>query len=303
MQADAARRDFTMNALYADAEGKIFDYFNGRADLAAGHVKFIGDASARIDEDVLRILRFFRFHAWFGKGDADKDALAACAAKKNLLPNLSAERVWREVAKLLAAENPVPSLQLMQNTGVLAVVLPEAVNILGLAALLVVEAKNDMPPSSIVRLAALLDGRDYSAPAGAASGNAEKLAKRLKLSNREAEKLVMLAALPAKLKGKLDPVPFRRALYEYGADACRDAVLILAAEGFAPDVAGLLDMAVNWQCPTFPVQGSDVLALGLVAGPKVGKVLREVEAWWVADDFRPTRDECLAKAKELGSAA
>jgi poly(A) polymerase len=287
-QADAARRDFTMNALYADQSGKLYDYFGGQKDLAAGHLRFIGDAEARIKEDVLRILRFFRFYAWFGKGAADKDALAACNKLKGLIPQLSAERVWRETVKLLAAENPLPALKLMVETGVLKEALPEAANVARLDALLKAEAKYEMPPSQLVRLAALLP-QDKAA--------AVKFAARLKLSNREAEKIAALATLPALLRGKLDPVPFRRALYEYGADAARDAALLAGADNPSLDLESVLALAMTWECPTFPIAGSDLLKLGAKPGPKMGEVLRGIEEWWIAQDFKANREECLAEAK------
>jgi poly(A) polymerase len=308
-QADAGRRDFTMNALYTDASGKIYDYFDGRADLAAGHVRFIGDASARIKEDILRILRFFRFYAWFGKGAADKDGLAACKELKGLISGrdcsapgasarvvtataapLSAERVWREIVKLLAAENSAPAWTLMKETGVLDEVLPEAGNIKRLEMLLKAETKYEMPPAPLVRLAALL-------PEGKAS--AEIIAAKLKLSNREAEKITALATLPALLRGKLDPVPFRRALYEHGADACRDAALLIGAENPTLDLEPVLAEALGWERPVFPVMGVDLLKLGAKPGPKMGEILRSVEEWWIAQDFRPSREECLAEARRL----
>ena len=292
-QADAARRDFTFNAMYVDASGTVYDYFGGRNHLAVGLVHFIGDAAARIDEDVLRILRYFRFHAWFGQGLPDSLAVAACRAKADLIPTLSVERVWREVTKLLTAENPVPAWQMMQDGGVLDYVLPEATNILRLASLLVVEATHDMPPSALVRLAALLPNDEVLAA---------RVTKNMKLSNREAEKLRPLTTLPARLRGKLDPVPFRRALYEFGADACRDAALLLAATDEGADITAVLDIALNWEAPTFPIQGGDLLALGLKPGPRVGDILRAVEEWWMADDFRPTRNECLVRAKDLAAA-
>jgi len=310
-QADAARRDFTMNALYADEDGKIYDYFGGREDLAAGVVRFIGDAEGRIKEDVLRILRFFRFYAWFGKGEADKNALAACQELKKLVPLLSMERVWRETVKLLAAENPLPAWILMKDTGVLAEVLPEAVNIARLGSLLKIETKYGMPPAPLVRLGALIFGHDYSAPdaqghvnlrasmTGSAVESAAEISRRLKLSNREASKIKTLAHLPALLHGKLDAVSFRRALYEHGADACRDAALLVAADSQTLDLEPFLDRALGWQRPVFPLSGSDLLKLGFMQGPKMGEVLRTLEERWIAEDFRLTREECLAEAKRL----
>jgi len=289
-QEDAARRDFTINALYVDAAGKIYDYFDGRADLKAGRVRFIGDARLRIREDVLRILRFFRFYAWFGKGEADKEALEACRELAVLLPTLSFERVGREVIKLLAAPDPAYAWKLLKGAGALAHILPDAANIGRLESLISTEKKYDVAPSAFARLAALLpkDG-----------ALAAKAAQRLKFSNKESEKLQRLAVLPDMLVGKLDPVPFRRALYEHGSAAAHDAALLYAAENGAIDLDPALRVAAEWERPGFPIQGEDILKLGIEAGPKVGGILRTVEEWWAEKDFRPTRAECLAEAKRL----
>jgi len=290
---DAARRDFTFNALYVDANGKVYDYFDGAKDLTAGRVRFIGDARARIKEDVLRILRFFRFHAYFGKGMPDADGLAACRELAALLPQLSVERVWREIAKLLDATDPLPVWKLMQDNYILAQLLPEADNMTRLAALLQVEKKYELPASNLVRFAALLP-KDGEAVMW--------ITKRLKLSNREADRLNILATLPDRLKGRLDPVPFRRALYEYGAEPAREAALLLATEDRGVDLEPVLSEAAAWEKPMFPIQGADILKLGVPAGPKVGIILGAVEEWWIAHNFRPTRAECLDEAKRQASA-
>lgn len=284
-QTDAARRDFTFNALYADADGKIYDYFNGRDDLAANHVRFIGDARARIQEDVLRILRFFRFYAWFGKGNPNQDGLAACRDLANLIPQLSVERVWREVVKLLSAPNPLPAWILMKEQGILAYVLPEATDTERLKTLLETEKKYEVEPSPLLRLAALLP-KDIKL--------AISMAQRLKFARKEADKLKTLLALPERLAGHLDPVPFRRALYEYGAEACYEAVLLLPDQ----NLDRALELAATWEKPIFPLQGGDMLKLGLMPGPEVGAILKSVEEWWIERDFKPSRAECLREAQQ-----
>ncbi len=291
-QADAARRDFTMNALYADESGKIYDYFSGREDLARRHVRFIGKAEDRIKEDVLRILRFFRFTAWYGQGPADAEGLAACAALANLLPQLSVERVWREVSKLLGADDPAPSWRSMIEQKILPHFLPEASDIARLENLIAAEKKFDMRAPALARLATLLP-QDES--------QAAQVAQKLKMANREAEQIKLLAVLPGRLRGKLDPIPFRRVLYEYGAEACQPAVLLLAANDKAADIAPALAAAAEWQKPVFPIQGADLIKLGMNPGPNMGEVLRAVEEWWIAADFRPAREECLAEAKRLAT--
>lgn len=287
-QADAARRDFTFNALYADADGKLYDYFSGREDLTAGHVRFIGDARARIQEDVLRILRFFRFYAWFGRGEPDREGLAACRELAALLPKLSVERVWKEISRLLASSNPLPSWQLMKEQGVLSHVLPEADNLPRLAALLNTEKKYEISSDALMRLAALLPKDEKLAGA---------IARRLKLSGKDAERLGSLVALPDQLRGRLDPVPFRRALYHYGVGPARDAAILLAADAPAMDLEPVLARAATWEKPVFPIQGNDILKLGIPAGPQVGEILQAVEEWWIGQDFRPNRAECLTEAQ------
>jgi poly(A) polymerase len=289
-QQDAARRDFTINALYADEAGTLYDYFNGREDLALGRVRFIGAATDRIQEDVLRILRFFRFYAWFGKTEMDSEGLHACARLAHLLPQLSAERIWREIGKLLSAENPAPSWRLMITEKILSPFLPEAGNVVRLEKLGVAERRYEAPIQALVRLAALLPPDEDVA---------ERVAQKFKMANREREHLRLLTMLPARLRGKLDPIPFRRALYEYGADACRAAALLLAADEPGADLEDALAIAADWQKPVFPLQGEDLLALGLKPGPRVGEILRKVEEWWGAQDFKPTRRECLAEAERL----
>ncbi|MDE1901676.1 MAG: CCA tRNA nucleotidyltransferase [Alphaproteobacteria bacterium] len=278
-RADAARRDFTFNALYADGDGAVYDYFNGIDDARAGRVRFIGDASARIREDVLRILRFFRFYAWFGRGDADPDALAACRALAALMPRLSAERVARETLKLLAAPDPAPAWQLMMECGVTRAFTPEAADVARLRHLL---AKN-APPDALLRLAALLPPDDKTATAVAA---------RLKLSTRDGDALRAYATLPAQLRGHLDPIPLRRILYRHNPDHCRAALALLDDP---------LDAACQtigaWENPAFPVKGEDLLKLGVQPGPRMGDILRETEQWWIMSDFRPDRAACLAYAQ------
>lgn len=285
-QEDAARRDFTMNSLYVDAQGMLFDYFGGRSDLALGHVRFIGDAHERIKEDVLRILRFFRFYAWLGKGDVDTAGLQACCQMASLLPQLSVERVWREITKLLAAPNPLPAWKLMLDGKILMHILPEAIDMLRLGALFAIEQKYEIPPSPLVRLAALLP-KDYKLVAF--------VAQRMKTSKREQDALRTLAILPGLMRGKLDPVPFRRSLYEYGADAARDGAVLVASESPSADLEPVLALASEWEKPIFPVQGDDVLKLGVNPGPEVGAILSVVEEWWIEKDFRPSRDECLGQ--------
>lgn len=173
-----------MNALYAGADGEIFDYHGGIQDLIAGRVRFVGDASARIREDYLRLLRLFRFHACYGKGEMDADALRAAAAAKQSLGQLSGERIAKELLRLLECSNPVPALRMMAASGILSELLPYALGLPRLEQLVGIEADNQFPPDALLRLAAILPDE---------ADTARKVAERLKLSNAERARLEALA--------------------------------------------------------------------------------------------------------------
>jgi poly(A) polymerase len=285
-QADAARRDFTFNALYAAADGSITDYFAGRDDLALGKVRFIGNAQQRIHEDYLRILRFFRFYAWFGQGEADAAGLKACVELAPHLIRLSFERVWKEIAKTLLALNPVPTWTVMRDGKVLGDILPEATDVTRLAALLALPAPRH--PPALVRLAALLPEDDRQAT---------DIARRLKLSRREAEALHLLVLLPAQVRTQSDAKALRRLLYEQGTSLVYDALLLARAGGNECDFSAALQTVTQWESPVLPVQGIDLMQLGIQQGPRIGEILRLLEAWWMAADFRPGRTECLQAAE------
>jgi poly(A) polymerase len=286
--ADAARRDFTMNALFLDGDGNLFDPIGGLADLRAGRVRFVGDAATRIREDVLRLLRFYRFHAHYGRGEPDASARAACRDLAHLLPGLSGERLAAETLKLLAAPAPLPTLRLMVEDGVLALLLPEARGLELLAELLPLE----QDPQPLRRLAALIDGP------------AEAVAARLRLSNQQRDRLAVLApARRAAVDLAADERAQRRALHRLGADAYVDLTLLrAAATGDAGRVPSLLTLAASWQPVVFPLKGRDVTALGLPAGPEVGRLLKELEAWWEAGDYRADRAACLDELKRRAGA-
>ncbi len=282
-RADAARRDFTMNALYVDAAGVLYDYVGGARDAEAGRVRFIGDARQRIKEDVLRILRFFRFYACFGKGAADREALAACRELAPLIPALSVERTARELLKLLAAGDPLPAVMLMGESGVISQVLPEATDFSRLKILLETERKYGAAPSSLRRLAALLPG-----------DAARAVAARLKFSNQDTKALGILAKLPERMEKACDPKALHALIYDYGKEMTRSAALFLGA-----DTGAVLKEIELWEVPDFPLKGKDLLALGIPAGPHVGKILRAVEAWWRDRDFEGDREAALAQAGKI----
>jgi poly(A) polymerase len=293
-EADAARRDFTINAMSCDAAGRLFDYFGGRADLAAGRVRFIGEAAARVREDYLRILRFFRFFARYGRPPADPEALAACAAAASELARLSGERIGAEMLKLLAAADPVPALRLMAAHGILPMVLPPVVALERLERLLA--RVPDAAP--LLRLAALLR------PPPAAPAAPAQVATRWRLSKRQAAQLAVLAEAPP-VALDAPPAEQRQRLYRLGAETFADLARLAAAEpaafaaADAARLAAALAAAAVWQAPRLPVTGDDLRARGVPAGPALGRLLAALEAWWLAEDMQPPRAACLAQLDRL----
>ena len=277
---DAARRDFRLNALYAEPDGTLHDPTGGGLeDAATGRVIFIGDADTRLREDYLRILRFYRFNAWYGAG-IDPEGQAACARQKDGLHQIAVERIWKELRKLLAAPDPTEAVNAMSESGVLGLLLPECTTLDGLHDLRVSETLAGVGADPMLRLMALID---RSAPSVMA------VSKRLRLSNAEADRLTMWAAdnLPA-IPG-MTGAELRRTLYWHGKQAVVDRALTSG-----DNVRDHLFAIRAWKRPEFPVGGDDALAAGL-EGPQIGKVLRALEEWWMEQDFQPEREELLAR--------
>lgn len=296
-QEDAARRDFTINAMSLARDGRLYDPFGGEADLRQGHIRFVGEPEDRIKEDVLRILRFFRFHAHYGRGAFDPEALAACRALAPRLPRLSAERVWAELRKLLGAPDPAGVLRVMQESAVLPVVLSQATAIDRLARLVDVEGEAGAQWPSLVgadpvrRLAVLIDVDEEGA---------EAVAQRLKLSIADRDRVVDLARAWAGPADVTSDAAVRGELYRMGRDRFVDAVLAQwAVVGKAGPWGAALALAEGWEPPRFPLSGKDVTALGIAPGPEIGRALRAVEDWWVAADFQPDRTACLARLRDV----
>jgi len=291
---DAARRDFTMNALSCRADGAVFDPWGGIADLEAGHVRFVGEAEKRIEEDHLRLLRFFRFHAWYGHGLPDEAALSACATWASSIAKLSGERLRVETLNLLAAPDPAPVVDLLATTGVLAHLLPGTTATARLAALVNTNAAGSADP--VLRLAALI--RDADVPA---------IAERFRFSNEDVARLAALADSTVDVASSDDEIVRRATLYRVGGEQYRDLVLLAWADAGgsgAPEAASfqaMLAAADAWQPISLPVRGADVLALGVPAGPRVGELLEAVEEWWVKADFKPERENALEKLTTLAA--
>jgi poly(A) polymerase len=277
--ADAARRDLTINALYCDADGTLFDPLGGSADLRAGAVRFIGDPAARIAEDYLRILRFFRFTAEYAAGAPDAAGVVAAVAGRAGLHRLSAERVRAELLRLLAAVRAVPVIEVMAAHGLLTAILPVAPRPGGLARLVAIETAQGCPADPILRLASL---------AIAAPEDGWRLAKHLRLSTAERDRLVAAGGTKAIDPGQ-PPQQHRAALYRLGRTAFMDQVLIdWSRTCVRPDDAGwrdLLRLSDRWTPPSMPFAGRDLQARGIAPGPRMGELLARFETWWIDADF------------------
>ncbi|MGD9537617.1 MAG: CCA tRNA nucleotidyltransferase [Alphaproteobacteria bacterium] len=295
--ADAARRDLTFNAMSLAPDGALYDPFGGLADLEAGLVRFVGTAKNRILEDHLRLLRFFRFYAYFGRGPFDAEGFAAARETAPLLPKLSGERVQAEMKKLLAAPEPLRALEGMRDCGALAEVLPEDGAFALLASLIEGEAEAAMPADAIRRLAALVRHR-----------NVGGIATRWRLSNADAARLAALAGPAEPLDAALDAKAQRRALYRRGADLFRDLVLLawaearLAGQAYDAPWRAMLDEASRWVPKQLPVKGADALKLGVSPGPELGRLIKAVEDWWIGQDFAPGRKATLDALERLARA-
>jgi poly(A) polymerase len=287
---DAARRDFTINAIFLDPDGTVHDPVGGLADLAARRVRFVGDPATRIAEDRLRLLRYYRFEARFGGAAGEAAARAACRAAAGLLPELSRERVAQELLRLLESPDPSPALAMMEEDGVLAVLVPDARRRDRLRRLVAVEPD----PDPLRRLAALVE---IDAAAAAA------LARRLRFNKAWRERLQRLAP-PWPLDPLGDLRAQRLALYRLGSADYRDMALLLAADQRmgGERLAELLAFAKAWTPPAFPLAGRDVIALGVAPGERVGRLLDAVREWWEAGDFAADRKQCLGHLRCIAAA-
>ncbi|CAN7308659.1 CCA tRNA nucleotidyltransferase [Pararhizobium sp. LjRoot235] len=302
-KVDAERRDLTINALYANAKGDVIDLVGGLPDIEKRNIRFIGNAAERVAEDYLRVLRFFRFFAHYGAGRPDADGLRACAQARSKLAALSAERVWSEMKKLLAARDPGRALLWMRQTGVLSEILPESEKwgIDAIPALVVAEQAFGWQPEPLLRLAAIVPP------------DAERLdamAKRLRLSKAEAAFLSAWAKAP-RLPAVIADTAFARLLYRHGSNGLDTSLrLALAASrqksendpAQLPETArlwGLLGRTENWQKPVFPLTGADALAVGIPAGPRIGEVLSALEHQWVEGNFNADRATLVARLQSM----
>jgi len=279
-QADAKRRDFTINALYCDAQGRIYDAVGGLDDIKTRQIRFIGDAETRIREDYLRILRFFRFFAHYGSGRPDATALKATVKLKAGVLQLSAERVWGEVKKLLDAPDPARALLWMRQSGILTLLVPESEKwgIDSIHALIAAEKEKVFAPDPLLRLMAIIppDGE-----------RVKSLAKRLKLSQKEQKRLMDWANL-VKITPDCSSSALKKLIYRHGRLAVQDKLklaLISAQNGERTAYRALLEVSTNWHKPHFPLKGRDLMAAGLSEGPEMGRILKALEEKWIQEGF------------------
>ncbi|SMC62152.1 CCA tRNA nucleotidyltransferase [Rhizobium sp. RU36D] len=305
-QEDAERRDLTINALYVDRDGQVIDLVGGLADIEARRVRFIGEAERRIAEDYLRVLRFFRFFAWYGEGRPDAEGLRASARARTRLGQLSAERVWAELKKLLAAPDPGRALLWMRQSGILGEILPETEKwgIDAIPGLVATERALGWDPDPMLRLASIVP-RDADRLAA--------LSSRLRLSNAEAGFLERFAMSPD-VSPEIKDAAFDRLLYEVDRAGIVARLKLALASARVPAEGGgaepmakaarlsaLLKRAEGFEKPVFPLSGSDVIATGIAPGPKVGELLKVLEREWVERNFTLDRAKLLARLQTLTS--
>ena len=292
---DAKRRDFTINALYADADGTVHDPLGtGRDDLKARRVRFIGDASARIAEDYLRILRFFRFHAWYGAGGPDADGLKACADAREGLRQLSGERVREELLKIAAADKAGTAFRQMAAAGILSIALPEASRLDRFEKLVDIESNQLFKCDPLLRLASMLDLDGAGVVA---------LAARLRLSNKDRDRIEAMLTDKTRIVAYLSIREVRKALYRMGVETFKDRVML----GWADDRKGhntfqwraMLAMADSWVKPDFLLTGQMIKQAGVPEGPEIGRVRREVEEWWIDADFTDDEFSIIERLKAV----
>ena len=292
---DAQRRDFTLNAVYAERDGTLYDPTGcGISDGRAGRIVFVGMAATRIQEDCLRILRYFRFLAWFGKGEPDAVALEACGEYAQSLNTLPAERVSKELLKLLDAEDPRAAVRLMAQAGALQVVLPSADDLTIFEALAAIENDILFAHDPILRLATLVPQDQVGAA---------KTAEGLRLPNETRDRLSAAMGKTPKITSWMSPREARRAIYALGVQTLSDRIKLAWSQ--SPRSAathqwrGLLALGASWTPPAFPLTGEDVVNSGVPRGPMVGQVLREIEAWWIDHDFIDDKFSAIEKLKAV----
>lgn len=284
-EEDASRRDLTINAVYADEKGNVFDYYNGIEDLEKGKVKFIGSADKRIKEDFLRILRFFRFYSIFGIGDPDKKALKACAENNENLKKLPMERIREELLKLLLTPQAVKTLKIMQENSILSYVMPDGKFLENLDYLKKLFNGKKLPSKSLLYLFTLYQPNESLA---------ENMATRLKLSKKEKQKFLKWATVKVNLNDFTDKILLTHLAYEYGKDFCLEKLLLSAAQNLEtiPDFWDIYSQIENLEIPVFPIKGKDILHEN-INPEQIGKRLKQLEKVWKESNFTLSKETLL----------
>lgn len=284
---DAQRRDFRMNALYADSDGEVFDPVGGGLDdIAQRRIVFVGDAETRIREDYLRILRFFRFQAWYGVAAPDPTGLAACGKLRGGLDAISVERIWMETKKLLGAPTPLAALEAMEHVGVFDQLFVSAKGLGLISKLVGLEMEQGLAPDPMLRFLALF-WKDAEA--------VHDVANRLKMSNDERHRLNWPAKDETPLWGGITDAEVRAAVYRVGQQVVTDRAMMEWAGGGVADWAGVISVAKSWKPPIMPVSGEDLLAKGVTEGPDIGAALKRLESDWIESDFMLDQEDLLAR--------
>jgi len=298
---DAKRRDFTINALYCDCKGNLFDPLRGYQDLQIRKVRFIGDAKQRIREDFLRILRFFRFYATFGEGPIDPSGLEACIKEKSGIRTLSGERIKSEILRLLIAKRSYQALAIMDESAILEPALGLKPDLSVFKHLGEIEKEYGLAADALLRLCALLIKNKT---------DARTLTSRLKLSNAQAGRLNHALQmedeepfLAKALTAGLSEPALRKAVYLLGPETFRDKCLLEWARTKKPTTdpafKKAFEFSKNWLPPEMPFKGADLIALGFKPGPGIGRTLSQFETWWIEEDFPASRDQLEKKLVEL----
>ena len=291
-EEDASRRDLTINAVYADEKGNVFDYYNGVDDLEKGIVRFIGNANQRIKEDYLRILRFFRFYSIFSKAPIDKKALQACRDNKEGLRQLSLERIRDELFKLFMTPKVIETINIMRENEIMSYVLPDSQTMSELDFLINTIHTPDLPNAPLRRLFTLYNPDESLA---------QNLASRLKLSNKQKEDFLSWTRYNYELNDFFDEKKLRQIIYRHGNDFARDKLILTCAfkhqlpNNLREHLAHIADISL----PEFSVKGRDVIAAGIQDNRKIGEVLDELEELWIESDFQLSHQELLDKLPEL----
>ena len=293
MEVDAARRDFTINALYVDQDCKIYDFYNGQEDLKNTILRFIGDPQARIKEDYLRIMRFFRFLASNSAQSLDDDLLTILKAEAQNLSKISKERLWDELTEILKSENPIAVLKLMQENSIFENI-SEGLKIEGsFENLIFIESKIKYV-DPILRLSLLFDND---------SKKIENFVNNFHLSSKESEALLQLGEMNEKIVSYLSMKEVRFLLYKIGISNFKNQIIL----HWARDVLNknevnwrsLYEVAISWERPKFDLDSKDVLGMGINEGPLVGSILKEVEEWWAENDFIDDKFSLIERLKAI----